>query len=187
MIKYNLPAELVFLWRMALMVLFFQFAITVSIYAQECDASGSDATTPASFFDMKINGTATEKESGLMWMRCALGQHWRDGQCSIAYEKFTFVAASSSGKIFNSEGGFSGYKDWRLPTIEELSNIVEHACYEPAINLTVFPQAPVTGYWSSTEHASYINGAYLIHLLTGGTYMGNQKIEWAVRLVRDAD
>ena len=39
--------------------------------------------------------------------------------------------------------------NWRLPDIKELQSLVEEACYEPAINSTIFPLT-LNAYWSAS-------------------------------------
>ena len=117
-------------------------------------------------------------------MRCALGQSWRDGHCAFSHMKYDFIEAADAARQLNQEGGYAAYKDWRLPTLKELSSIIEKKCDDPATNINVFPDMPVTGYWSSTKDPDYSDGAMLVHFLPGRSYMGNKSVSWAVRLVR---
>jgi len=155
-----------------------------SLYAQQCDIS-REATSPDDIFIMNKDGTVKDSFSGLMWMRCALGQQWRDERCAFNHLGYTFAGAMEAVSEFNAAGGFAGYRDWRLPDLKELSTIVEQRCDDPAINSRAFPDSPVTGYWSSRRDPDYSDGAMLIHLLNGRHYMGNIGGVWAVRLVRD--
>jgi hypothetical protein len=49
---------------------------------------------------------------------------------------------------------FGGHSDWRLPTIKELSYIVNYGAYAPAINSFYFPNTRTGSYWTSTEYAT---------------------------------
>lgn len=51
----------------------------------------------------------------------------------------------------NSER-FGGYSDWRMPTVKELSSIVNSGTYYPAINTAYFPNTISFPYWSSTTY-----------------------------------
>jgi hypothetical protein len=152
------------------------------VLAQACDAA-KPATTPLTRFKLNQDGTATDQKTGLMWIRCAMGQTWTGESCSVHFVKYTWEYAFDAIARFNGDG-FAGYKDWRLPTVDELASIVEHQCYDPAINLQLFPTAPITGYWSSAPDPAYSRGAMLVHFKYGGQYMGNKSQDWAVRLVR---
>jgi hypothetical protein len=48
-----------------------------------------------------------------------------------------------------------GHSDWRLPSREELRSIVDYSIFyfDPAINVSYFPNTVSSGYWSSTTHA----------------------------------
>lgn len=154
-------------------------------WAQQCDPAIAQ-TAPAARFAINADGTVTDTQTDLMWMRCALGQAWRTGRCVFGHETYDFYAAAGAAEEANGAGGFAGHRDWRLPTLEELLSIVERRCFDPALNGTVFPANPVTGYWSSTPDHGYSSGAMLVHTLNGHGYMGNKKGYWALRLVRDS-
>lgn len=159
---------------------------SLPVLAQQCE-TGQMETTPDKRFILAVTGTATDSDTGLMWMRCALGQTWRDQRCAFSHLTYDFSDASVAVRELNRRSGFAGYHDWRMPTIEELQTIIEQRCTDPAINLTVFPDTPTTGYWSSTPDPDYYPGAMLVHLLAGKSYMGNKNVPWGLRLVRDKD
>jgi len=136
------------------------------------------------FFDLRQQGVAIDKRNGLMWMRCTLGQQWRDGTCSQVYETFNWRDAHIAIADLNAGGGAFGHRDWRLPSLAELRTLVAPDCYYPALDILAFPLAPVTGYWSSTADPDYVSGKMLVHFLNGRTYMSNRSAVWTVRLVR---
>ena len=168
---------------------YFIFIIVVSlipaqVMAQQCDET-RPATTPDRVFIMHEDGTVKDTRSGLLWMRCALGQSWREGRCAFSHITYEFYEAEEAAGKLNRQGGFAGHRNWRVPTLDELASIVEQRCEDPALNTRAFPDNPVTGYWSSSEDPDYLNGGMLVHLLNGHSYMGNKKGDWGLRLVSD--
>jgi len=168
--------------RNRLLILIFVL-MSEPLYAQQCDNSRT-ATSPDENFIMNSNGTVKDRLSGLLWMRCALGQQWRDQRCAFNHLGYSFADARDAVSEINDAGGFAGYRDWRLPDMKELMTIVEQRCEDPAINNNAFPDTPVTGYWTSQRDPDYSDGAMLIHFLNGRYYMAHIDGTWAVRLVR---
>jgi hypothetical protein len=156
---------------------------SMPVFAQQCD-SGRAQTSPDHLFIIKNDGTVKDRNTNLQWMRCSLGQVWQDGRCAFTQLTYNFHEAFVAVSEFNRSGGIAIHQDWRLPTLKELATIVEQRCEDPAINTNAFPDAPVTGYWSTTRDPDYSDGAMLVHLLTGHSYMGNINVAWALRLVR---
>ena len=52
--------------------------------------------------------------------------------------------------------------DWRLPTKKELMRIANFETYNPAINLTYFPNTNSSYYWSSIAYSSNTSRAWLV-------------------------
>lgn len=154
----------------------------VGIAEQVCKPT--NAGNIARQFDTTREGVVIDKQ-GLMWMRCALGQQWATGRCVRSHESYTFREAQDYINEYNSRGGAFGFADWRLPTLAELLSIVEPACHAPAANRNVFPEAPVTAFWTSTLDPAYAQGVMLVHFVNGRVYMGNRSVAWSVRLVRE--
>lgn len=106
--------------------------------AQTCRYESIPATAPASRFIVHPDATVTDKRTGLQWKRCSEGQHWDGEGCAGEPEHYTF----EYGEAIQISGTFAGHDDWRLPTFKELASIVELACSQPAIDLSVFPNTP---------------------------------------------
>ena len=69
------------------------------------------------------DGTVTDTDTGLMWQ-----------QDPSNNSKQWNIALSSS-----EYSNLADYTDWRLPTIKELHSLVDYRRFNPAINLTYFP------------------------------------------------
>jgi len=125
-------------------VLILALAATNSLLA-DCN-NAIPRTTPDQAFTLHNDGTVTHNTTGLMWMRCLVGQTWNGSTCSGISPGYTWQNALQTAKGFS----FAGQNDWRLPNKNELVSIVERACLGPAINSTVFPDTDSRGAWSST-------------------------------------
>jgi len=83
---------------------------------------------------------------------------------------------------------FGGNSDWRLPTIKELSTIVDSSISYPGplINLAYFPNTQTPAYLSSTTYASNPNFAWAIVFTNGIVSEGDKSISFFsyVRAVR---
>jgi len=70
---------------------------------------------------------ALDKKSGiaiihnLMWKKCPEGTDFKGDVCSGKYTRFSFSSAIDHAKTST----YAGFNDWRLPTFEELSSLVD--------------------------------------------------------------
>jgi Protein of unknown function (DUF1566) len=80
----------------------------------------------------------------------------------------------------------SPVSDWLLPDVKELQSIIERQCSDPAINLAVFPNTPVSHFWSASPFNGYSDYAYVwvVYFGNGGAGYGNRDLSQFVRLVR---
>ncbi|HEX7025664.1 MAG TPA: DUF1566 domain-containing protein, partial [Gammaproteobacteria bacterium] len=124
---------------------------------QRCQTGTIVSTTPSTRYQQNKNGTVVDTETGLMWRIClegAAGEACDQGEPLAA----TWAEALLYVPTFNGKGGFAGHTDWRLPNIRELGTLAELQCFNPAINLGIFPNAASIGVWSSSPalfHAHY--------------------------------
>jgi hypothetical protein len=106
---------------------------------------------PNAAFADNGDGTITDKETGLMWMRCSQGLS--DLACATgAIATFNWQQALASVQTANAGMGTNGYTDWRLPSVAELGSIIESACNNPAINDDYFPATASASYWTSSPY-----------------------------------
>ena len=158
-------------------------AMSYAVQAQTCKPESIPASTPNSQLQDNGDGTITDTKTGLIWKRCLEGQSGSDCASGSA-EAFTWQQALQRAQTVNSSGGFAGFSDWRLPTIKELSSLVEHQCVDPAINLTRFPNASNHWLWSSSAVAGSADDAWSVSFYNGYSYWGNKGSDNQLRLVR---
>ncbi len=120
------------------------------------------------------NGTVTDVVTGLMWMRCAVGQTWTVGKCKGKAKEISW----DNAQTYTIK--YAGYDDWRVPSISELGTIVycsngqpgyfsngknasdsagDWGCYgkpvkdhiRPTLAPAVFPNNPASLFWSSSR------------------------------------
>ncbi len=116
----------------------------------DCDTSIYPLSSPTSRFEDGHDGTVTDKQSKLMWMRCAVGQNWTKGTCAGQSASLSWDDAQRAATTINKSGQLF-YSDWRLPQLPELASIAERQCKSPRINLEVFPGTVADFFWSATS------------------------------------
>ncbi|MFZ1640195.1 MAG: DUF1566 domain-containing protein [Candidatus Contendobacter sp.] len=82
-----------------------------------------------------------------------------------------------------------GYRDWRMPTREELRTIVDYSRFNPAIDTTAagfFPRTVSTRYWSASPNAFNADNAWNVLFINGKVSADSKgrRGVYAVRLVR---
>ncbi len=137
------------------------------------------------------DGTVTDTKTGLMWKRCMeglSGVNCEEGKV----KEYTWNEAVERFKDVE----YAGYKDWRLPTIDELKTLVhcskgkdkDGTCKDgserPTINQQAFPNAEASLVWSGSPVADNSDAAWSVHFDYGYSYYGGRGSFSAVRLVR---
>ena len=149
--------------------------------AQTCIIDKVIPTTPDERFIDRGDGSVQDKHTGLIWMRCSLGQVWDGATCSGTAAVYTWQQALQEAAGYT----FAGSSTWRLPNVNELKSIVEKACYDPAINLTAFPATPSAPFWTASPLAPGYDYAWIVSFNYGNAYGGHKNSSsYFVRLVR---
>ena len=136
----------------------------------------------AARFDLH-NETATDRTTGLEWMRCPAGTCWSNGACLGQARMMRLDEARQWVKTLGQA--------WRLPGIEELSSLIENRCSPPAVNARVFPGIGdwVEGgapFWSNTPIPDMPPLVYFIDFYRGEMDGRTPRALNAVRAVRDS-
>jgi uncharacterized protein DUF1566 len=109
-----------------------------------------------------------DTKTNLMWaVEVLKRQSWKKAQASVA-------------KLATA-----GFKDWRLPTVEELFLLADRTRSDPAIDTDFFPETPSSWFWTSTPWASSpAVYAWLVGFGNGYSGATYQYSEYYVRAVR---
>lgn len=160
--------------------------VAPSFSQQRCDTSSYPLSTPTERFEDHGDGTVTDKQSKLMWMRCSAGQSWSSGTCTGNADRRTWQSALEVARLVNERGEFF-YNDWRVPQLRELASIAERQCENPRINLALFPDTPAAFYWTVTSrpgNGAEAAAAYVLSFGGDGVKYESKDESYDVRLVR---
>ncbi len=145
-------------------------------------------------YQLKDHGLVLDKNTGLLWMRCATGQRWNGETCKGEAQKMNWDSAKTLRQRLHG-------KNWRLPSITELRTLVrcdnqaklnywgkeelepcpEGASY-PTLDQDVFPNTPVDVFWSASLVAG-TDKVWNVLFKNGNDYQGNRHYLRYVRLV----
>ncbi len=152
--------------------------------AQQACSDGKSSLPPERFQD-NGDGTVTDMESKLMWMRCSGGQQWHGNRCVGAAGAYGWNAARQHAETTSRDGG-AFFADWRLPSLRELASITDRGCENPRTNLSVFPDTPSAPFWSSTPRPGESEGERVLALSFGaeGVLLARKEDRFHLRLVR---
>ena len=149
------------------------------------------AGAPRSYTD-NGDGTITDNVTGLMWEKLS-----NDGTIHDYTNTYDWYSAFTT-KIaaLNSESGFAGHTDWRLPNQFELYSLVDFGLFplviDPAFNTGCAPGCNVTtcsctwsgDYWSSTTYQPIPIDAWSVDFGSGIVDVLNKSTGPFVRAVR---
>jgi hypothetical protein len=120
--------------------------------------------------------TVTDLATGLIWQR---DHPMLDGGSVPAAVHLTLAEAT----VYCATLSLGGSTGWRLPTLVELSSLVDSAAENPAINTSAFPRVLFDSFWTSSSYAG-APAAWIVGFSTGYTSGENVGNTHAVRCVR---
>lgn len=148
---------------------------------QRCEPQGAPFARSQSLA-VRSDGTVIDARGGLQWKRCSEGQSWIAGTCTGQAGRYN----QPDGLALAERAEFLDYRDWRLPTLEELRGIVSPSCVGPAIDLTLFPSTPAFAFWSATPFEYFDRLAWAVYFDAGNDgYSPRDYGLFHIRLVRD--
>ena len=98
-------------------------------------------------WQLESTGTAVDPKTGLRWYRCNAGEKFVGGQCMGSALALTFADAQA----YVAEVAAASGQPWRLPSADEVEQIRQTTCTNPAINSQVFPSVMVENYWVGSK------------------------------------
>jgi len=128
----------------------------------EVGDNGTHQTGVARSYTDNGDGTVTDNYSGLVWQKCSVGQN-NDSSCSGTATGMNWQDAGN----YCSSSSLAG-KSWRLPTVNELVDLVDYGKYNPAID-TIFMSGLINHsvYWSSNTFLPFPDFAFSPHSESG--------------------
>ena len=144
-------------------------------------AATASAPAVAKTYADNGDGTVTDSSTGLIWMRCSMGQVWGDGTCAGVASSYTWAQTA------NLTASFAAKSDWRLPNIAELSTLADPSRSSPAIDTSAFPNTPSSTYWSASGFAGTSVSAWFLNFSFGNANAASTAQPYLVRLVRTGD
>lgn len=156
----------------------------------------------------RANNDGTVTIGNHMWMRCSLGQQWNGATCTGSVSEHNWEDAKALPGLMNRQGGFAGYKDWRLPTVAELASLrvcssglaigeaESHSTFSscfgdysrPTVAAGLFPRTPEDAFWSSTSPCGRraTDCVRIVNFSSGSIGGAGKDNNLKVRLVRTA-
>ncbi|MFA6227136.1 MAG: DUF1566 domain-containing protein [Candidatus Paceibacterota bacterium] len=128
-------------------------------------ARGIPPESPTNYKDNGDN-TITDNYTGLIWAKCVQGMSGSKCTSGSAALREWSKARSECERL--NLGGNS--KEWRMPTLKELSSIVDTGSFDPAINKTFFPNTTEGPYWTYTSPAGYRGDKFIVLFSDGSVY-----------------
>lgn len=123
------------------------------------------------------DGTVTDLNTGLMWQQ-------GDDQNGTGWNSpyYTWQQAGD----YCSGLSLGGHTDWRLPTVKELTSLLNLGGVDPSIDTEYFPECRSNHYWSGSTLVNYPDYAWRVDFYVGFVGAYDKTGTVCVRCVRGA-
>lgn len=130
-------------------------------------------------------GIAIDPQTGLSWLRFGYGQRWENGKVGGSIKKVDWKTAFNVTKEFNWQGGYGGFTDWRLPTVDELETLLDKVKgkHGHCIDEAVF-QGDFFYFWAIFPAPHGNQEAWAVNFVNGNSNYSGEYNGYAIRLVR---
>ena len=145
-----------------------------------CTGIPFSAAYPSSYYIK--DHLVIDLKQNIEWLRCSVGQIWNGDNCVGEVLLMDHDTIRQAIIIANEQLG----DGWRLPSLDELSELVCHKCPPPKIDQKAFPNTDRRAYWTGERNNLVKRSYWTVNFFTGhkfGRFFPEQ--EMAVRLVRD--
>lgn len=160
------------------------------------------------FFANKDGNLIWDKATGLVWMRCTLGQTWSGTTCTGQAKEYTFDGAQQASRELNASGGYARAADWQMPSVRSLASLrdcstgfktettdiqdgqapVAERCKigatSPTVDAIAFPGSPDSWNWSSSPYLGDDDVAWSVSFGNGVVSYGYRSGNSHIRLAR---
>ncbi|MCK5681664.1 DUF1566 domain-containing protein, partial [bacterium] len=138
------------------------------------DGNGSDLSDSTASWSM-----VRDNVTGLIWE-----VKTSDGSIHGQYNIYSWRGAETEFIKALNDANYGGHADWRLPTVVELSGLIDADGHFPAITEIFFPETKSSNYWSSTPCASPSGYAWRVSFFNGAIDYEDKFSSYYVRAVR---
>lgn len=131
-------------------------------------------------------GEVRDRATGLVWQRCSLGLAWDEVAKACTGERASLIYSDA---LAAAAGAGSG---WRLPTVTELSSLIDDDCGVPALDARIFADVSNSTdeaeeeYWTTTP-GGIEDMMYFVDFAYGYRDIRSPGFERRARLVRRPD
>jgi hypothetical protein len=158
------------------------FLLPLYVFGQTC-LPDFDQTIQTDEFVDNGNGTVTDSDLGLTWMRCSLGQTFENETCTGNASELNWQQALQAAHGYE----YASKLGWRVPNVKELASLAERSCVRPAINELFFPNTLSDDYWTSTPSVTDPERTWVIAFFNSSNSLKDKNLFVFTRLVKTAD